>query len=117
MELWLNLPLQLKLKISIHFDRYPAMPALPKQTVADDLDEHRDLLLLATMNKLVGEKFGEKNEATPQTGGAQSIPHDRLHARLPDECGDRHHHGRVLACTEIPAQFGDGERGHSALAG
>ena len=67
-EMWQNLPVQLKLKVAAHFDRYLTMPrhvnqldtwrqvlmvAIPKQAGADDFDEHRYLSLLATMSKWI----------------------------------------------------------------
>ena len=58
-EVWQNLPIQLKPKGAAHFDRYLAMPRhvnqpdkwrqvpIQKQAGADDFDEHRYLSLLA----------------------------------------------------------------------
>ena len=73
MEMWQNLPTQLKLKVATHFDRYLTMPrhmhqpdiwrqvlmvAIPKQAGrADDFDEHRYLSLLATVSKWHGQDF------------------------------------------------------------
>ena len=95
--------------------RQVLMVALPKQTGADSLDEHR-YLSAGDNEQMASEDSGGKNEATSQTGGgARSISHDRIHARLADECGDRNRQGIVVARQEIWAQFGDRELGHSAM--
>ena len=65
-EMWQNLPIQLKVKVTAHFDRYLAMlwhvnqpdtwgqvlmVAIPKQAGAGDFDGHGYLSLLPTMSK------------------------------------------------------------------
>ena len=90
-EMWQTLPIQLKLKVAAHFDRYLTMPrhvnqpdtwrqgpmvAISKQAGADDFDEHRYLSLLATLSKMDGQNTGGKNEKTTQAAGSQQIPHN-----------------------------------------
>ena len=63
--MWQNFPVQLKLKVTFHFDRYLGRPdqdqpnswrqvlkvAFPKQAGADNFEGHRSLSLVATLSK------------------------------------------------------------------
>ena len=93
-EMWQNLPIQMKLKVAAHFDRDLAMPrqvnqpdtwrqvlmeAIPGHAGADDFDEHRYLSLLATMSKWMVRILVERMRKATQTADSQQIPHNRPH--------------------------------------
>ena len=130
MEMWQNLPIQMKLKVAAHFDRDLAMPrhvnqpdtwrqvlmvAIPGHAGADDFDEHRYLSLLATMSKWMVRILVERMRKATQTADSQQIPHNRPHVGLADECSVRHHQRGILACAEISSRPGHGEHGRQTM--
>ena len=124
-----NFPVQLKLKVTLHLDRYLERPdqdqpnswrqalmvALPKQAGVYNFKEHRYLSLLATLSKWMMRVFVERMRQHPRPGVHETCPQDRLYARLADKRSDRHSQGSVLARTQMALQRGDGEYGHSPV--